>query len=50
MNENIFRRVEEKYFLNKEQYKKLFYKNNKYIKKDKNNKINILNIYIDNNN
>lgn len=50
MNENIFRRVEEKYFLNKEQYKKLFNEINKYIEKDEYYKSNILNIYFDNNN
>ena len=50
MNENIFRRIEEKYFLNKEQYKKLFYEINNYIEKDNYYKSNILNIYFDNNN
>ena len=50
MNENIFRRIEEKYFLNNDQYNKLLNKIDKYIEKDKYFKSNILNIYFDNSN
>lgn len=50
MKNDIFRRVEEKYFLNKEQAYNLFKEINTYIEKDEYYKSNILNIYFDNSN
>lgn len=50
MYENIFKRVEEKYLLTKEQYNKLFKNIDKYIEKDKYYETTICNIYFDNNN
>ena len=50
MKNDIFRRVEEKYFLSKEQAYNLLKEINTYIEKDKYYKSNILNIYFDNNN
>ena len=50
MYENIFKRVEEKYLLSKEQYEKLFENINKYIEKDKYFETTICNIYFDNKN
>ena len=50
MKNDIFRRVEEKYFLIKEQAYNLFKEINTYIEKDEYYKSNILNIYFDNNN
>lgn len=50
MKNDIFRRVEEKYFLSNEQAKELFSEINKYIEKDEYYKSNILNIYFDNDN
>ena len=50
MKNDIFRRVEEKYFLSKEQAYNLFKEINTYIEKDEYYKSNILNIYFDNNN
>ena len=46
---NIFKRVEEKYLLTDEQYKKLFDNINEYIEKDKYFETTICNIYFDNN-
>lgn len=46
---NIFKRVEEKYLLNYDQYKKLFASINEYIEKDKYFETTICNIYFDNN-
>ncbi len=48
MNNDIFRRVEEKYFLSKNQKDLLFNEISDYITKDKFYKSNILNIYFDN--
>lgn len=50
MYENIFKRVEEKYLLTKEQYNKLFKNIDKYIEKDKYYETTICNIYFDNDN
>lgn len=50
MYENIFRRVEEKYLLTKEQYKLLFELINDYIEKDLFFETTICNIYFDNKN
>lgn len=50
MDNNIFRRVEEKYFLTKEQRDKLLENIDGYIEHDKFFKSNIMNIYFDNNN
>ena len=49
MYDNIFRRIEEKYFLTKNQKDVLFKEINSYIKKDDFFESNILNIYFDNN-
>jgi len=49
MYANIFKRVEEKYLLTHEQYKKLFDNINDYIEKDKYFETTICNIYFDNN-
>ena len=49
MYANIFKRVEEKYLLTNEQYKKLFDNINDYIEKDKYFETTICNIYFDNN-
>jgi len=49
MYENIFKRVEEKYLLTEEQYKKLFNNINHFIEKDKYFETTICNIYFDNN-
>jgi len=48
MYENIFKRVEEKYLLSKEQYIELFNNINEYIEKDKYYETTICNIYFDN--
>lgn len=48
MYENIFKRVEEKYLLTKEQYKSLFDRINSDIEKDKYFETTICNIYFDN--
>lgn len=48
MNNGIFRRVEEKYFLDQNQKNKLLDEISKYITKDEYYKSNILNIYFDN--
>ena len=48
MYENIFKRVEEKYLLSKEQYINLFHNINEYIEKDKYFETTICNIYFDN--
>lgn len=48
MNENIFRRVEEKYLLSKEQYINLFDGINEKIEKDKFFETTVCNIYFDN--
>ena len=48
MYENIFKRVEEKYLLSKEQYIELFNDINEYIEKDKYYETTICNIYFDN--
>ena len=48
MYENIFKRVEEKYLLTKEQYINLFNDINEYIEKDKYFETTICNIYFDN--
>lgn len=48
MYENIFKRVEEKYLLTAEQYKKLFDNINDYIEKEKYFEATICNIYFDN--
>ncbi len=50
MNENIFRRVEEKYILNEKEKNELFKKINKYLEKDKFFESTICNIYFDNKN
>lgn len=50
MYENIFRRVEEKYLLTKEQYEVLFEVIGEYIEKDKFFETTICNIYFDNKN
>ena len=50
MQNNIFERIEEKYFLDKNQKELLFKEIDKYITKDKYYKSNILNIYFDNDN
>lgn len=50
MYENIFKRVEEKYILSKEQYTNLFNKIKSYIEKDKYFETTICNIYFDNKN
>ena len=47
MYENIFKRVEQKYVLTEQEYKLLFKKINKYLKKDKYFKSTICNIYFD---
>lgn len=47
---NIFRRVEEKYLLTKDQYTKLFEKINDHIEEDEYFKTTICNIYFDNDN
>lgn len=47
MYENVFKRVEEKYLLTEEEYKKLFLKISKYLEKDKYFKSTICNIYFD---
>lgn len=49
MQENIFKRVEEKYLLNKKQYNLLFKKINSYLEKDEYYQTTICNIYFDNN-
>ena len=46
---NFFQRVEQKYVLSEEEYKKLFNKIKKHIEKDKYYKSTICNIYFDNN-
>lgn len=50
MNENIFRRVEEKYILSENEKNNLFSKISKYIEKDKFYESTICNIYFDNKN
>ena len=50
MKSDIFRRVEEKYFLDNKQASKLFKEIDSYIEKDEYYKSNILNIYFDNSN
>ena len=50
MYENVFKRVEEKYLLTKEQHQLLFEKINPYLKKDKFPESTICNIYFDNSN
>lgn len=50
MNENIFRRYEEKYLLSEDDKNKLFAKINKYLKKDEYYKSTICSIYFDNDN
>ena len=50
MNENIFRRVEEKYLITEEDMNKLFERINKYIEKDKFYESTICNIYFDSKN
>lgn len=50
MQENIFKRVEEKYLLNKKQYNLLFKKINNYLEKDEYYQTTICNIYFDNKN
>ena len=47
MYENIFKRVEQKYVLTEQEYKLLFKKINKHLKKDKYFKSTICNIYFD---
>ena len=47
-NNNIFRRIEEKYLLTEEQYKKLFENINVFIEQDEYFKTTICNIYFDN--
>ena len=46
---NFFQRVEQKYVLSEEEYKKLFNKIKKHIEKDKSYKSTVCNIYFDNN-
>ena len=50
MDINIFKRVEEKYFLSNDQKKKFFNEIKEYIEKDQYYESNILNIYFDNEN
>ncbi len=50
MKNDIFRRIEEKYFISKDQFNTLLTEIKDYIKKDDYYKSNILNIYFDNNN
>ena len=50
MDNLIFNRVEEKYFLNEDQRNEFFNEIKQYIEKDQYYKSNILNIYFDNNN
>jgi hypothetical protein len=50
MYDNVFKRVEQKYLINKEQYDLLICKIKPYLKKDKFFKSNINNIYFDNDN
>ena len=50
MKNDIFRRIEEKYFISQDQFNTLLTEIKDYIKKDDYYKSNILNIYFDNNN
>ena len=50
MNNNIFRRVEQKYLITKDQYTKLFKNIDKYIEPNEFSKSTVCNIYFDNDN